>query len=97
MNFTQYITDMSTSSCPKNAVLYKVNNWDACMTWMILPLEKNADVGRNSKSTTGNIVLQNSVSSEDCNEEKIQRWNQYITKIWKRPGLAQCCFQVCLR
>ena len=92
---------MSTTSCPKNAVLYKVNNWDACMTWRLLPLEKNYLVDgrnghRNGKSAHGDIVLQNSVSSQDCNEEKIQRWNQYITKIWKRPGIAQCCFQVCL-
>ena len=89
---------MSTTSCPKNAVLFKVNKWDACMVWKLLPLEKETyidDLGvRNSENLPAEIVLQNSVSSEDCNKEKIQRWNQYITKIWKRPGVAKCRFEV---
>ena len=92
------LIDMSTTSCPKNAVLFKVNKWDACMVWKLLPLEKGKyvdDLGtKNTKNIPGEIVLQNSVSSQDCNEEKLQRWNQYITKIWKRPGIAQCCFEV---
>ena len=89
---------MSATACPKNAVLFKVNKWDACMVWKLLPLNKGEyvdDLGiKNSNNLPGEIVLQNSVSSEDCNDEKLDRWNQYITKIWKRPGVAKCCFEV---
>ena len=89
---------MSQTLCPENAVLFKVNKWDACMTWKLLPLKKGTYVDdngmRNYDDLPGDVVLQNSVSSQDCNPEKIQRWNQYITKIWRRPGLAQCCFEV---
>ena len=80
-------------------MLFKVNKWDACMTWTLLPLKKGTYADergiRNSNDIAGDIVLLNSVSSQDCNPEKLQKWNQYITKIWKRPGIAQCCFEVC--
>ena len=91
---------MSTTTCPEDAVQFMVNKWDACMTWKLFPLRKGTYVDdngvRNPEDIPGLIVLQNSVSSQDCDEDKIQRWNQYITKIWRRPGLAQCCFQVLL-
>ena len=70
------------------------------MIWRFLPTKADITVHRNSgrysvePAKDGIVVLQNSVSTQDCSDEKMKRWNEYIGKIWKRPGLAECCFEV---
>ena len=69
-----------STQCPKDAALYQLPEWNACMVWV---LERG-----------NQVILQNFVySHSDCTKEKLDYWAEYIQKVWREPGRAQCCFE----
>ena len=70
-----------STSCPNDAALYELPEWNACMIWTL---------------NNGNrVVLQNFVySHNDCTPEKLSYWANYIKKVWKESGTAKCCYEV---
>ena len=70
-----------STNCPNDASLYELPEWNACMIWTL---------------NNGNrVVLQNFVySHNDCTNEKLSYWANYIKKVWKQEGTARCCFEV---
>ena len=60
---------------------FELPEWNACMVWVL--------------NGSNRVVLQNFVySHNDCTEEKLDYWAEYISKVWREPGTAKCCFQV---
>ena len=67
--------------CPRDASPFELPEWNACMVWVL--------------NGSNRVVLQNFVySHNDCTEEKLDHWAEYISKVWREPGTAKCCFQV---
>ena len=69
------------TQCPRDASPFELPEWNACMVWVL--------------NGSNRVVLQNFVySHNDCTEEKLDYWAEYISKVWREPGTAKCCFQV---
>lgn len=76
-----YLNPDTSTKCPKDATLYRMSTWDACMTWTLKWGNK--------------VVLQNFVRSDiDCTKSRLKFWSQYIEQVWKEPGKARCCYEV---
>ncbi len=74
-----YTPDSGLGDCPREAVLFELPGWDACMTWRL---------------EDGRTVLQNFVmSAEDCTTARLVYWENYIQRVWKTAGWAECCFE----
>ena len=79
-NMKNFVLGYATQ-CPRDASPFELPEWNACMVWVL--------------NGSNRVVLQNFVySHNDCTEEKLDYWAEYISKVWREPGTAKCCFQV---